>query len=199
MSEEEDYLSGLGTPELLGVYAAVLRELSTRSVVRTKNAPAGDYAEYLTAVAYSGKLAAPSEKSWDVAAADGRKLQVKSRVIDSVKQDKRIQFSAFRSWAFEAGVLVVLDSRDYSILWAVEAPSLELRTLANHQEWVRADIVTRSRTEILDLPHAVDVTVRYKNAIAQLNCRPKDRLFQPLLRDDAPNGVPPVARAEAKK
>jgi hypothetical protein len=65
---------------------------------------------------------------------------------------------------------------------AVEAPGLELETLANYQEWVRADIITRARMEILDLPHAVDVTVRYKNAIAQLNYQAQGQLIRPPLR-----------------
>lgn len=73
------------TQELLRLYAQILTELLRRGVVRSRNAPAGDLAELLVARAYSGDLAPLSEKSWDVDAG-GRKLQVKSRVIDPGQQ-----------------------------------------------------------------------------------------------------------------
>ena len=37
-------------------------------MIRTENAPVGDYAEYLVWTALGGKLAPNSEKSWDVLA-----------------------------------------------------------------------------------------------------------------------------------
>ena len=58
----------------------MLSELRARGVIRTLNAPSGDLAETLTERAYQSELAPNSEKSWDVRAADGRFLQVKSRV-----------------------------------------------------------------------------------------------------------------------
>ena len=54
--------------ELLSGYARTLAELRRRGVVRSNNAPAGDYAEWLVWKALGGKLAEnSSEKSWDVA------------------------------------------------------------------------------------------------------------------------------------
>jgi len=50
-------------PDLLAAYAAILQELRDRGVVRTRNAPLGDYAEYLVAEVYGGELAANSVKS----------------------------------------------------------------------------------------------------------------------------------------
>lgn len=50
---------------LLGAYAAILAELRTRGVVRTNNAPVGDYAETLVVAALGGSLAeSVSEKSY---------------------------------------------------------------------------------------------------------------------------------------
>lgn len=51
------------TSELLALSKAIVTELRSRGVVRTANAPAGDYAEYLVALAYGGELAPNSEKS----------------------------------------------------------------------------------------------------------------------------------------
>ena len=44
-------------------------------MIRTENAPVGDYAEYLVARALGGQLAPNSEKSWDVVGSDGEKLR----------------------------------------------------------------------------------------------------------------------------
>jgi hypothetical protein len=53
--------------ELLSGYARTLAELRRRGVVRSNNAPAGDYAEWLVAKALDGELADNfSMKSWDV-------------------------------------------------------------------------------------------------------------------------------------
>lgn len=65
-------LSSFSDPGLSSLYRAMLSELKSRDVIRTENAPVGDYAEYLVAAATGGQLAANSEKSWDVLARDGR-------------------------------------------------------------------------------------------------------------------------------
>jgi hypothetical protein len=52
--------------ELLRLSAQVVTELIRRDVLRSRNAPAGDLAEYLVAKAFHGDLAAPSVNSWDV-------------------------------------------------------------------------------------------------------------------------------------
>jgi hypothetical protein len=51
---------------LLSFSRAILAELRRRGVIRTGNAPAGDYAELLVQRASGGELAPNSEKSWDV-------------------------------------------------------------------------------------------------------------------------------------
>jgi hypothetical protein len=60
---------------------AIVRELLSRGIVRSANAPAGDYAELLVQRACGGALAPKSQKSWDVLTPNGRRLQVKARVI----------------------------------------------------------------------------------------------------------------------
>ncbi|MEA5360247.1 hypothetical protein VA596_11935 [Amycolatopsis sp., V23-08] len=70
MAEERDVLGAASVPKLLGRYAAILAELRDRGVVRTRNAPPGDYAEYLAAKDYDGTLELNSVKSYDLLAAD---------------------------------------------------------------------------------------------------------------------------------
>lgn len=67
--------------ELLAGYAGILVELRRRGVIRSANAPAGDYAEWLCATALGGKLVDNfSVKSHDLTLPDGRLVQVKARV-----------------------------------------------------------------------------------------------------------------------
>ncbi len=56
--------SGIG--ELLALSRAIVAELRRRGVIRTGNAPAGDYAELLVQRATGGELAPDSQQSWDV-------------------------------------------------------------------------------------------------------------------------------------
>lgn len=75
-------LGGMEISELLALYRSILAELRGRGVIRTDNAPAGDYAEYLVAIAFKGEPAPNvAEKGWDVKTADGTRLQVKARVV----------------------------------------------------------------------------------------------------------------------
>ena len=55
------------TMELLALNRQTLHELHRREVIRTLNAPTGDWAELLVATAYDGTLAPNSEKSFDSA------------------------------------------------------------------------------------------------------------------------------------
>ena len=117
MEVARNTLSGVSIPDLLGRYAAILYELRARGVVRTRNAPLGDYAEYLAARVYSGVLAANSVKSYDLLSADGRRVQVKARTVGSDTHPGAV-FSAFRSFDFDVAVLVTFDSSTYALQWA---------------------------------------------------------------------------------
>jgi hypothetical protein len=110
------------TRTLLRLYAATLTELLRRGVIRTRNAPAGDLAELLVARAYRGELASNAEKSWDVRAADGRLLQVKCRVVSAEPKRGQLGLSPFRSFDFDAVVIVLLDEESYAVAQAVELP-----------------------------------------------------------------------------
>lgn len=89
-------LADMSSRVLLQTYASILTELVERGVTRSRNAPVGDIAEFLVRIAYDGELAPPSEKSWDVRGSDGRKLQVKCRLVvpDSrgTQQTRRTSF-----------------------------------------------------------------------------------------------------------
>jgi hypothetical protein len=103
-------------------YRAILSELKHRGVVRTENAPVGDYAEYLVATALGGELAPNPQKSWDVPGEGGEKLQVKARVVSDPAKPGQLQLSPFRSPCFDSAVIVLLSATDYAVSRASKVP-----------------------------------------------------------------------------
>lgn len=158
-------VSGLGSRDLLRLYAQILSELRRRTVVRSANAPAGDLAERLVRDAYLGVLAPPSVKSWDVELADGTRLQVKSRVVDS-NNKKSQTFSPFRSWDFDSCIFVLFDATTYDVSLAVSIERDAARAMARRSEWVAGERLTVR--QILAAETAVDVTERLRAAYANL-------------------------------
>lgn len=158
-------LERLTTRQLLRLYADILTELLRRGVVRSRNAPAGDLAEYLVANALGGELAPPSEKSWDVRV-QGRRVQVKVRLI--VSGDKRSHhFSPFRSWDFDTCVFVLLDAHTYEVTKAVEVPAAAVELLARETTWVKGHRVG-TRADFATVAGAVDRTAELQAALAGL-------------------------------
>jgi hypothetical protein len=156
------------TRTLLRVQAAALTELIRRGVVRTRNAPAGDLAETLVARAYAGTLAPPSEKSWDVEVPDGRRLQVKCRLVGPAARRGQRGLSPFRSFEFDAAVIVLLDELTFDVERAVEVPVSVIQDAGHHVPWVNGFRV-RASAELLDHPSVVDVTERIQAAVLGLD------------------------------
>jgi hypothetical protein len=148
-------LKRLSSRELLALYSRIITELIGRGVVRSRNAPAGDYAELLVAEHYRGELVPPSEKSFDVLVPGGRHLQVKARVV--VDGDRRSHsYSAFRTFAFDACVFLVFDSVDYRVREAREIPVEVVKAMASDVTWVRGKRVN-VRQVLACTEHVIDL------------------------------------------
>lgn len=125
--------AALTVRQLLASSVAVIDELLRRGLIRTRNSPLGDLAESLALRAYGGELAPNSEKSFDLRTADGRRLQVKARLVRL--DDKRSQtFSAFRSWNFDAALFLLFDASTYDLAWAREVDRAQTEALGRHVE-----------------------------------------------------------------
>ena len=122
-------LSSMSTGELLALSRGILAELKDRGVIRTGNAPAGDYAELLVRVSTGGELAPNSQRSWDVLTPDGERLQVKARVVTNPKTQGERQLSVFRSWEFDSAVVVLFDD-EFRVWRAARLPVELLREQA---------------------------------------------------------------------
>ena len=156
-------LSTFSEPGLFSLYRAILSELKRRGVMRTENAPVGDYAEYLVATALGGQLAPNSEKSWDVLGDDGEKLQVKARVVSSPAEPGQLQLSPFRSFAFDSAVIVLLSTTDYAVARASKVPRDVVESSAVYRQHVNGKVLF-ARPEIMVHPDATDLTATLRAA-----------------------------------
>ncbi|KQO98506.1 DUF6998 domain-containing protein [Leifsonia sp. Leaf264] len=100
-------LTTLTVGELLDTYSGILDELRRRGLVRTKNAPVGDLAEYAAAIAYGGTLENNSAKSYDLIAEDGRRVQVKVRNVAADTSSSQT-FSAIRSDGYDVCLFILV-------------------------------------------------------------------------------------------
>lgn len=150
--------------ELLGSYAQILAELRRRNVVRSNNAPVGDYAEALVAKTLGGKLANDvSEKSYDLIAPKWGKVQVKARVVGEPPRRSDLQTSPFRSWDFAYAALVMVRRSDYRVRGAFLVPVETLRPHSTWRQYLNGSIVHMTPA-LLAERGVVDITERVQHA-----------------------------------
>jgi hypothetical protein len=147
--------------ELLSLSRRSLQELRRRGVVRTGNAPVGDYAELLVQRATGADaLEEPSNPSWDVTTPAGEKLQVKARIVSDPRNAGQRQLSAFRSFTFDAAVIVLFD--DACTVWkAMYVPRDVVAERARESVHVRGHVLY-ARDDLLKVPGVEDWTERLR-------------------------------------
>lgn len=124
--------------------------------MRTRNAPTGDYAEWLVARAIGGTLEPNSAKAWDVATPDGERVQAKCRVVGPATS-KSPNYSVFRSRNLDRCVFLVLDQSTYDVVRAVFVPMAAVRERAHASAHVNGHRITLGMG-LLAMPGAEDVT-----------------------------------------
>lgn len=142
--------------ELLALYARILDELLRRNLIRTRNAPAGDYAEALVARALDGTLEPNSTKSWDVTTPTGQRVQVKARVVGP-STPPSAKYSVFRSWGFDTAVFVTFDQGTYEVKSAVSVPAASIESKSRFSAHVAGSTISIG-TKLLALPGAENIT-----------------------------------------
>ena len=151
-------------PELFETYQAVLTELRVRGIVRTANAPAGDYAEYLVAKALDAELEPNSNRSYDIMTADGQRVQVKCRIRDRSGRNPRLQLSPFRTFDFDQAAVVLLGP-DYRVERAVLIPCEHVKANATYRQHVNG-YVAYAAASLLDHEECEDITEKLRLAAA---------------------------------
>jgi len=129
----------------------------------------GDIAEFLVRIAYEGDLAPPSEKSWDVLGGDGRRIQVKCRLVVRGAKGTQ-QYSPFRSWDFDVCVFITFDAYSYDVVQALEVLSTTVKDVAVPVPHVGATAArVHTKTPFINLPGTVDATSRLQAVMEHLD------------------------------
>jgi len=107
--------------ELLSDWVAIMRQLRELGVICTNNNPIGDIAEAIVCDHYGGQLGSCSfsQKGWDVKAADGERIQVKSR--HKTPHSKPTVLSPISDDEYDSLVVVIFDE-DFQVVEGLKAP-----------------------------------------------------------------------------
>ena len=127
--------------ELLQLQSSIINELKRRKIVRTKNNPLGDYAEWLVAKGLGLDLATNSSAGYDGIDSEGVKIQIKARRV--TPENKSRQLSALRNLEgkdFDQLAAVIFDE-NYEIIDAVLMSYEVVVEYAKYREHVNAHIL----------------------------------------------------------
>lgn len=127
------------TRELLADFAAIMRALRDRGVVRTNNNPIGDIAEAIVAEHYGGKRGSFSQSGWDVKLPDGERLQVKG--LRRTGARGRRNLSPIRDSDYDAVIVVVFDE-DFRVVEGLRIERATVEALFSHRAHVNGRIIT---------------------------------------------------------
>lgn len=127
-------LKTLSIPSLLKQFGDILDELKRRGVVRTRNNPVADYAEWLVAQKLGFELERNSRSGYDATNKSGERFQVKGRRLDP--SNKSRQLSIIRNLdTNEFDYLIgILFDKDFTVLEAYKIPRRIIRKYARFSE-----------------------------------------------------------------
>ena len=127
------------TRELLADWAAIMRQLRARDVVRTNNNPIGDIAEAIVAAHYNGERGSFSQAGWDVVLQDGTKLQVKALRLAGGRGRRNL--SPIRDTDYDAVIVVIFDE-NFRVTEALRIERETVEQLFPHRAHVNGRIIT---------------------------------------------------------
>jgi hypothetical protein len=142
----------------MNIYGQVLDELRGRGVVRTRNSPVGDYAEYLFSTAFGWSLEANSTSGYDAVDGEGTRYQVKCRRVCGGGSGER-QLGVFRdlpAGKFDILAAVLLDA-GFKVLRAALIPRELISSRAAYVPHVNGWRFTLD-DEVWALPGVIDAT-----------------------------------------
>jgi len=149
------------TRELLSLHSNILIELKNRKILRTKNNPVGDYAEWLVHTAFGYELQTNSNHGFDAKDTDGTRYQIKARRI--TPDNKSTQLSAIRNLGekdFDF-LIVVLFDQEFTAYKAVQIPHSTVEKYAKYRKHVNGYVLRVMNTLLVD-PTVIDITDQLK-------------------------------------
>jgi hypothetical protein len=130
------------TGDLLRDWAAVMRELRRRDVIRTNNNPVGDIAEAIVHGHYGGERASFSQAGWDVLTPEGERIQVKA--ARSTPTNKRTNLSPIRDRDYDSVVAVLFDE-DFQVMDALKVSREVAEELATYKAHINGHVLYINR------------------------------------------------------
>lgn len=130
------------TGDLLRDWAAVMRELRHRDVIRTNNNPVGDIAEAIVHGHYGGERASFSQAGWDVRTPEGERIQVKA--ARNTATNKRTNLSPIRDRDYDAVVAVLFDE-DFQVTDALKLTREVAEELATYKPHINGHVLYINR------------------------------------------------------
>jgi hypothetical protein len=122
--------------QLLELQSSVLDELCARNVLRSRNNPTGDYAEWLVSERLGLKLVQKSSKGYDAVDTEGRKFQIKGRRAGSALKAPLLgTIRDYESGAFDFLIAVVFDL-DWSVRCAAKIAHSDLKEFLTFRKHV---------------------------------------------------------------
>jgi hypothetical protein len=154
--------------ELLALHGATLDELRVRKIVRSANAPGGDYAELLFTRAFGWTRTENSVAGYDAIDWSGRRYQIKSRRLSNANGSR--QLSALRRLPDQHFdyLAAVLFEKDYKVGKAAMIPHETVVSLARFQQHTNSWVFYLDDA-VWQLPGIGDVTQQLRHAAAELD------------------------------
>ncbi len=146
-------MTNLTDQEVFGLWAATMRELTRRELIRSANNPTGDYGEVVAAKRLGLRLVGNSTASYDAVDQDGTRYQIKARRLQDYKTSRRL--SAIRNLdqgGFDHLIAVLFDG-DFRLKEMWRLPIDLVREHAVYQKHTNAHIL-HARGPVLADPRA---------------------------------------------
>ncbi len=143
--------------EILRLHGALLDELASRGVVRSKNNPIADYAEHLVCKALSLVLETKSKKGFDATDSNGRRYEIKTRRESPT--NKTILTSPIRDLEGEHfdELIIVLFAEDYTVKKAIQLPRRLVKRVGKYRKHVNGWVISL-RDSLWDAEGCADIT-----------------------------------------
>lgn len=163
------------TSDLFKYFADILGELKQRKVVRTRNNPVADYAEWLVARSLGLTLERNSRAGYDAINNRGERFQIKSRRLDPTNQSR--QLSVIRNLKEkEFDYLIgVLFEKDFTVKEAYKIPHKIIENYARFSKHQNGHILNL-KGKILEDPKVKNITQILKSNKLKNNDNPIDTL-----------------------
>jgi len=150
-------LTGLTIAELLATHSSVLDELRHRNVIRSKNNPTGDYAEWLVSTKLGLALETNSAKGFDASDSQGLRYQIKARRV--TPENRSTQLGVIRNLEgkdFDFLIAIIFDA-DWHVRYAAKIPHQAISLLATYRPHINGHTI-HLRSAVLDNPSVENIS-----------------------------------------